>query len=443
MASTSIMLKHPNGKPNEVSRLVCQLRDGRDVRIVLSTGISVKRKHWSKWFSREKLTKDEIREKANVKKNVSGTIYSGDPKALEKNKALSDFEKLIYGIYTKHKNSHKINTEFIQQKIEDQKQSNFINNTDDIIEQLEIYLNSKTNKSKDFIRTAKPVIQHLSHYLNTRKIRILKFNDLNKPFLEGYEHYLSQEQHEYVWKGKAVKKGCLKSGTVNRHFTHLKILCKNLMGEIPINNAIFQHTVTEINEESRVLNWNELKLILDAPTATDKQQLSKDIFLFSCFSGMRISASQELRPGDIHGGFIHWINTKSKKQPTVQTTIHKYNYGIIKKYKALKGSKLFPPISQQRMNVNIKTLCKSVGIEKPEEIHNHTGRHSYNSLLYVLGIDVFVRNEELGHAHGNINQQVYTSLDENERKTLIVNTMENLETLLAQKQRATSKFDEV
>ncbi|GAA5037610.1 hypothetical protein GCM10011506_34160 [Marivirga lumbricoides] len=430
----SVNFYYSDKKANQ-SRIMAQLTDGKDVRIKFSTGIKAKKSEWNFPDPKKKKTKGRF-------KKSGGEDKSRD----ERNKLLDEYEKRIESIYLDAKSKvYKIDGAYIKSKLSEVDPSISPDYSENVLTSLDNYIKSETTNSDNFMRTARPVLMYLSRFSKLKGKEYLKFSDLDLIFLESYENYLSKEKDEFTWNSKIIKKKPLASGTVSRHFTHLRLLIKKLPREVEITKAIQEYHVTETNKVARSLNWNEIKAIMNIEGLIDQELLARDIFLLTSFTGLRITVATNLRARDISGGFIHWINTKNKAQTVVSTTIHKYSHPILAQYKSLNPTgKLFPPIAQQTLNVKIKNICRKAGIEKPEEVHNHTGRHSYNSLLYALGIDTFIRNEEVGHAHSSVNERVYTKVDAQKRKTIIVNTFENVEQILASRaQKFTNQYDEI
>lgn len=56
---------------------------------------------------------------------------------------------------------------------------------------------------------------------------------------------------------------------------------------------------------------------------------------------------------------------------------------------------IFNPVSEQRMNKNLKILAKMVGINKP--LTNHSGRHTFATLFIQKTSDVATLQRLLGH----------------------------------------------
>jgi integrase len=449
MASTSILLKDPNGEGNSECRLVCQLRDGREIKIIISTGISIKRKHWNKWLDPKKAAKMSSEKLLAERKVLRAKPWKIHAAASGISDTLKQFEKDVLKVYLSNKGKV-ITASFIQDEIDKLYKVEEVKSQNEVIESLFSYRDSATGKSKDYIRGVDQLVTHFKNFIKLKHLKSsITFEDLNLVLLESYHNYLTDETGEYITtkevngeiKQKIKTKTKLKSSTAKRHFTHLREAAKRYGTEV--NKDLINYSIAEVNVVSRALKWDELKLIMSYNPISKAEELTKDIFLFLCFSGLRISACQKLRSNDIANGFINWVNTKNDNQNIVSTTIHKYNAEIIRKYKKDKGV-IFPYIPQQILNATIKKIATNLDISRPDEIHNHTGRHSYNSLLYALGVDTFIRNEELGHTHSSINEKVYTKIDEQKRKNIIINLMDNIESILELRtESVTTKYDNI
>lgn len=429
MASISTYLKNPNGN---TSSIIYQIRDGRDKKIIVPAELSINPKLWNAEEKKIKNTQKALREVGEVE---------------EKNKYLTDRAALIMKIYLRLKNEigkDNVTVRDIKKELNKGDVTPTLI-TSDVLVSLDLFPETHKAKSSGYIRKAKKVKLHLTYFCKISGIRNLTFAHFDHARLQQYHNYLVSNTDEFVYEDKLIKKVPQASGSVKEHLKIIRAIAKFSQGHVEVNPEIFKYKVTESNKEARILEWPEIKAILEYIPKSATEELTKDIFLFSCFSGLRISAIQDLKKSDIAGGFINWINTKKKTTTTESTTVHRFSAPIIRKYKDLAtGSNLFPPIAQQTLNTTIKVICGAAKIEGSQEVHNHTGRHSYNSLLYALGIDTFIRNEELGHTHSSINEKVYTKVDEQERKSIIVKTMDRLEEILKErKQQYVTTYDDL
>ena len=120
--------------------------------------------------------------------------------------------------------------------------------------------------------------------------------------------------------------------------------------------------------------------------------VARDLFLIGCYTGMRVSDYTRLTPNDIRGGFIYFEQKKTKGRIVIPA--HRRVIDIIEKYN---GS---PRLSEAKLNLHIKTICKMAGItgligiteggkiiykEKYELVSSHTARRSAATNMALNG----------------------------------------------------------
>lgn len=155
-----------------------------------------------------------------------------------------------------------------------------------------------------------------------------------------------------------------------------------------------------------------------APTA-NKQYLGRvrDVFLFCCFTGLRYSDVAKLTHADVKEGFIDIVTKKTVDG--IRIELNKHSQAILDKYKGkeYKGDKVFPVISNQRMNEYLKELCEICGIDTPTKVvyflgnerieetypkfalvSTHCGRRTFVVNALRLGIPAEVIIRWTGHA---------------------------------------------
>lgn len=167
------------------------------------------------------------------------------------------------------------------------------------------------------------------------------------------------------------------------------------------------------------LDQKELRTLQNyAPTA-NKQYLGRvrDVFLFCCFTGLRYSDVAKLTHADVKEGFIDIVTKKTVDG--IRIELNKHSQAILDKYKGkeYKGDKVFPVISNQRMNEYLKELCEVCGIDTPTKVvyflgnerieetypkfalvSTHCGRRTFVVNALRLGIPAEVIIRWTGHA---------------------------------------------
>jgi site-specific recombinase XerD len=150
------------------------------------------------------------------------------------------------------------------------------------------------------------------------------------------------------------------------------------------------------SEERRYLTPEELKSIEDKMFDIDRMNKVKDLFLFSCYTGLSYSDMQDLTTDNIiKEGDTEFIRTFRNKtdEKAIVYLFEKARF-IIDKYKD--GDCLLPKISNQRLNSYLKEIADVCGIKK--NLTFHMSRHTFATTVLLLNkVDIKVVSKALGH----------------------------------------------
>lgn len=159
---------------------------------------------------------------------------------------------------------------------------------------------------------------------------------------------------------------------------------------------------------------NEYKKTVHDAAGIEK---TRDIFCFCCFTSLRYSDAVNLKRANISGDTM--TVTTVKTADTITIEINKYAREILSKYadRTDLGGFVFPPITNQRMNIYLKDLCELCGINEPitqtyykgseridetapkyELIGTHTGRRTFICNALMLGIPAQIVMKWTGHS---------------------------------------------
>ncbi len=143
----------------------------------------------------------------------------------------------------------------------------------------------------------------------------------------------------------------------------------------------------------------------------------RDVFLFCCFSGLRHSDAVNLRRSDILGNRLEITTVKTADSLSID--LNGATRSILDKYakRDLPGGKALPPLLNQTMNRDLKTLCRLAGINeevritqyrgtqridtvkpKYELIGTHTGRRTFIVNALSLGVPPNIVMKWTGHS---------------------------------------------
>jgi integrase len=183
------------------------------------------------------------------------------------------------------------------------------------------------------------------------------------------------------------------------------------------------------------LTQEELNRLFLCDLSNDKRLANvRDVFCFSCFTGLRYSDLKQLRWEHIKSTEIVLTITKTKSRLSIP--LSEYSSTILDKYK--QAGRPLPVISSQNMNYALKELGELVGIDEQIEIvryrgaqriinvypkHRlltvHTGRKTFATLSLERGMSAEETMSVTGHSDYKSFKR-YVRITE-ERKKLVMN----------------------
>ena len=223
------------------------------------------------------------------------------------------------------------------------------------------------------------------------KIKDIDIKKLGYEFLHDYEFYVKTVQkcsHNttmgYIKKLRKIIRQCV---------------AKNWLDKDPF--MAFKITLTETHRT--ILNEEELQTIAKKKFVTKRMEQVRDLFLFSCFTGLAYSDVTKLTPHDIVRGIDGdlWIHTTRTKTDTAsRIPILSTAMDMINKYKdepeMIANNKLFPMLTNQKMNEYLKELATLCNLNK--ELTFHCARHTFATTVTLSnGVPIETVGKMLGH----------------------------------------------
>lgn len=223
------------------------------------------------------------------------------------------------------------------------------------------------------------------------KIKDIDIKKLGYEFIHDYEFYLKTEKkcsHNttmgYIKKLRKIIRQCV---------------AKNWLEKDPFMS--FKVTLTETHRT--VLNEAELTSIAEKKFISKRMEQVRDIFLFSCFTGLAYSDVTKLSPNDIVKGIDGdlWIHTfRTKTDTASRIPILSTAMDILNKYsqepEIIAEGKLLPTMTNQKMNEYLKELADLCNINK--ELTFHCARHTFATTVTLSnGVPIETVGKMLGH----------------------------------------------
>lgn len=169
--------------------------------------------------------------------------------------------------------------------------------------------------------------------------------------------------------------------------------------------------------ERTYLTELEIEAILNKNFKVNRLELVRDIFLFSCFTGLAYIDVHNLTKSNIIVGIDgeKWIFThRQKTESASKIPILPVTQMIIDKYEnhpqCLNESKLLPILSNQKMNAYLKEIASVCKIEK--ELTFHIARHTFATTVTLTnGVPIESVSKMLGHKNLRTTQHYAKVLD--------------------------------
>ena len=148
------------------------------------------------------------------------------------------------------------------------------------------------------------------------------------------------------------------------------------------------------------LSEEELASIMEKKMETPTLEAVRDIFIFSCFTGLVYIDIANLRESDIatKSGKRWIVTSRHKTGVSCNIPLLALPQKILQKYEGKdKKGRLLPIISNQKMNAYLKEIADVCGIEK--NLTCHVARHTFATLMLSLGVSMESVSRMLGHTN--------------------------------------------
>lgn len=247
---------------------------------------------------------------------------------------------------------------------------------------------------KNYMTTQKYIKSFLKEKYSTND----KFlSELNYKFITDFEYYLRQV------KDKNGKPSMANNGVMK----HLERFCKMVNLAIKLDwiekNPFHSYQMKFEKVERECLTRAELVNLEKKQFNIPRLQLIKDLFIFSCYTGLAYIDVFNLKPCHIvevaEGDF--WIKTTRQKTNTpVTVPVLPKALAIIEKYsnhpQANADGKVLPVVSNQKLNGYLKEIADLCGITKP--LTFHIARHTFATTITLTnGVPIESISKMLGH----------------------------------------------
>lgn len=253
-----------------------------------------------------------------------------------------------------------------------------------------------------YTTSLKHTIEFMQWKYNVSDIDITK---IDHAFITDYEFWLRSVRN------------CA-NNTAVKYLKNFNKIIKLCLANDWLDKNPFANYKSKVKEVERVyLTEEEIQSILNKDFKTERLSLVRDIFLFSCFTGLAYIDVKNLTKSHISYGIDgeKWIFThRQKTESASKIPILPVTQMIIDKYEnhpqCHNESKLLPILSNQKMNAYLKEIAAICEIEK--ELTFHIARHTFATTVTLTnGVPIESVSKMLGHKNLRTTQHYAKVLD--------------------------------
>lgn len=247
-----------------------------------------------------------------------------------------------------------------------------------------LHSNLKTPTVKNHLST----LQVLSSYQPE-----ISFNELNFDFLCNFEYFLIKQKYH--------------RNTIAKHMKHVKRYIN-----LAINKELFdpqkypfrKYKIKYQKSQRTHLTPEELQRLEKVDCQGNRiWRRSLDMFLFSCYTGLRFSDITSITTENFHyiDQKLWLIYTSVKTDVVVRLPLFLLFNGksipIYLRYKDRYGKTLFnvQPSANSNVNKQLRSICQLAAIDK--KVSFHCSRHTHATLLLYQGVNITTVQKLLGH----------------------------------------------
>lgn len=263
-----------------------------------------------------------------------------------------------------------------------------------------------TDFAKGTLERYQTSLKHTADFIKWKyNVNDIDIRDIDHDFVVSYDFYLRSVRKcgnnsavKYLKNFKKIVRICIASGWLKSDpFINYK-------AKVKVVDRVF-------------LNNEELQRMADKEFVTERLGQIRDIFLFSCFTGLAYADVYKLRGAEVITGpdGEKWINTKRQKTaiptrvpllPPAVAILNKYSDSPVCEH----SGKAFPVSTNQKMNAYLKEIADICGISK--KLTYHIARHTFATTVTLSnGVPIESVSKMLGHTNIKTTQHYAKILD--------------------------------
>jgi integrase len=273
---------------------------------------------------------------------------------------------------------------------------------------------SKTGRVLSYrtIQRYKTAENHLRKFAENQKKKDFEFSEINQEFYDKFIEYLQSEIKIIVNGKPVIKKKAFAKNNVGGTIKNLKVFLKEAQTKGICTIPDMQNFVT-FEEDVDTVYLSEKELLQLQKTNLSKTphlDRVRDSFILLAWTGCRFSDFEKITEKNIKDGFVTLRQYKTNEKvlipllPQAIKVLKKYNYNMPADITNQKFNEYIKLACKEAKLNSIETTTKTIGgkrvsqeFEKWKLVSSHTGRRSFCTNLFMMGIEPMLIMAVSGH----------------------------------------------
>lgn len=220
------------------------------------------------------------------------------------------------------------------------------------------------------------------------RVSDIPISQLDKAFIEGFEYYLTIDRK-------------LKRSSISCTLSSLKTIVRMAVKRGVLDFYPFLgYSYERPKGEPRSITQEELQKIIDLEIEWENYRVVRDLFVFSCFTGLSISDVRNLKEENLvtEGGKLCIKGRRMKTKTPYRVQVLSPALAIMERYRGKRAGFIFDVPTSDIIHNGMHHIQRNIGMESP--LTFHMARHTFASLITLsAGVPIETVSRMLGHTN--------------------------------------------
>ena len=220
------------------------------------------------------------------------------------------------------------------------------------------------------------------------KVSDIPLSQLDKAFIEGFEYYLTINRK-------------LKRSSISSDLSTLQTIVRMAVKRGVLDFYPFLgYSYERPKGEPRSITQAELQKIIDLEIEWENFRIVRDLFVFSCFTGLAISDVRNLREENLvtEEGELCIKGRRMKTKTPYRVQVLSPALAIMERYRGKRAGFVFNVPTTDIIHNGMHHIQRNIGLESP--LTFHMARHTFASLITLsAGVPIETVSRMLGHTN--------------------------------------------